>query len=98
MTATRKRRTSVPPIDPLAFAPTTARLLRSSLRRLAGDTRVEPQPTKWAQVAMSATGVIRMQAGRKPLVPPTRALWIPPGVGAWSRGRGRRDPHPLRLR
>ena len=30
---------------------------------------------------MSATGVIRMQAGRNTyLVPPTRALWIPPGV------------------
>lgn len=81
MTATRKRRTSVPPIDPLAFAPTTARPLRAKLRRLAAATRVEPHSHPWAQVAMSATGVIRMQAGRNTyLVPPTRALWIPPGV------------------
>ncbi len=75
------RRTSVPPIDPLAFAPTAQRPLRAKLRRLAAATRVEPHSHPWAQVATSATGVIRMQAGRSTyLVPPTRALWIPPGV------------------
>ena len=75
------RRRSVPPIDPLAFAPSAARPLRAKLRRLAADTRVDPHSHPWAQVAMSATGVIRLQAGHSTyLVPPTRALWIPPGV------------------
>lgn len=76
-----KRRTSVPPIDPMAFAPTAARPLRAKLRRLAADTRVEPHSHPWAQVAMSGTGVIRMSAARCTyIVPPSRALWIPPGV------------------
>lgn len=79
--ASRPRRASVPPIDPLAYAPTPLRPLRAKLRRLAAATRVEPHSHPWAQVAMSATGVIRMNAGDGTyLVPPTRALWIPPGV------------------
>lgn len=72
---------SVPPIDPLAYAPTPARPVRAKLRRLAAATRVEPHSHAWAQVAMSFTGVIRMSAGNSTyLVPPSRALWIPPGV------------------
>ena len=74
-------RTSVPPVDPSAFVPTPARPLRAKLRRLAGDTRVEPHSHPWGQVAMSATGVIRMTAAHSTfLVPPSRALWIPPDV------------------
>ena len=75
------RRTSVPPIDPMAFAPTAARPLRAKVRRLAADTRVDPHSHPWAQVAMSGIGVIRMTAARSTyIVPPSRALWIPPGV------------------
>jgi AraC-like DNA-binding protein len=71
----------VPPIDPVAYAPTVQRPLRAKLRRLAAETRVEPHSHPWAQVAMSATGVIRMNAGSSTyLVPPSRALWIPPDV------------------
>jgi len=71
----------VPPIDPLAYAPSPQRPVRAKLRRLAASTRVEPHSHPWAQVAMSATGVIRMNAGHSTyLVPPSRALWIPPGV------------------
>lgn len=82
MTAfTRLGPASVPPIDPLAYAPTPARPVRAKLRRLAAATRVEPHSHAWAQVAMSSTGVIRMSAGSSTyLVPPSRALWIPPGV------------------
>ena len=77
----RSPRASVAPIDPPAFAPTPQRPVRAKLRRLAAATRVEPHSHPWAQVAMSATGVIRMNAGHGTyLVPPTRALWIPPGV------------------
>ena len=75
------RRTSVPPVDPLVYAPSAARPLRAKLRRLAAATRVEPHRHPWAQVAMSATGVIRMSAAHSTyIVPPSRALWIPPDV------------------
>ena len=78
--ANRARR-SVQPIDPLAFAPTPERPLRAKLRWLAAATRIEPHRHPWAQVAMSRTGVIRMTAGDSTwLVPPSRALWIPPDV------------------
>jgi AraC-like DNA-binding protein len=51
------------------------------VRRLAADTRIDPHSHPWAQVAMSSTGVIRMTAARSTyIVPPSRALWIPPGV------------------
>jgi AraC-like DNA-binding protein len=71
----------VPPIDPSSFAPTAARPVRAKVRRLAADTRVDPHSHPWAQVAMSSTGVIRMTAARSTyIVPPSRALWIPPGV------------------
>ncbi|MFM9917769.1 MAG: AraC family transcriptional regulator [Rhizobacter sp.] len=77
----RQHRTSVPPIDPQVYAPTAQRPLRAKLRHLAADTRVEPHAHPWAQVALSSKGVIRMTAGNSTyLVPPQRALWIPPGV------------------
>jgi AraC-like DNA-binding protein/quercetin dioxygenase-like cupin family protein len=76
-----RHRTSVPPIDPQVYAPTALRPLRAKLRHLAADTRVDPHSHPWAQVAMSSKGVIRMTAGHSTyLVPPQRALWIPPGV------------------
>lgn len=79
--AASRHRTSVPPIDPRGHAPTVLRPLRAKLRHLAADTRVDPHSHPWAQVAMSSKGVIRMTAGNSTyLVPPQRALWIPPGV------------------
>jgi AraC-like DNA-binding protein/quercetin dioxygenase-like cupin family protein len=75
------RRASVPPMDPVAWTPTPARPLRAKLRRLAGDTRIEPHSHPWGQLAMSSTGTIRMTAAHSTfLVPPSRALWIPPDV------------------
>lgn len=75
------RRTSIPPLDPLSHAPSPDRPLRAKLRRLAASTRVDPHRHPWAQLAMSSTGVIRMTAGHGTyLVPPSRALWIPPQV------------------
>jgi len=74
-------RASIPPLDPLAFAPTPARPLRCKLRRLAASTQVATHRHPWAQVALSGNGVIRMTAGHGTyLVPPSRALWIPPDV------------------
>jgi AraC-like DNA-binding protein len=71
----------VPPLDPPAWAPTPERPLRAKLRRLAADTEVQPHRHPWGQVAMSTDGVIRMTAARSTyIVPPSRALWIPPDV------------------
>ena len=75
------RRAPVAPVDPNAFAPVPQRPLRAKLRRMAASTRIEPHSHPWAQVALSTTGVIRMTAGHGTyLVPPSRALWVPPDV------------------
>lgn len=71
----------VEPLDPLRFAPTAPRPVRGKSRRLAADTRVAPHSHAWAQVAFSATGVTRVTADHSTyLVPPSRAVWIPPQV------------------
>ena len=76
-----RRRQSVPPLDPPRYAPTPEHPLRAKLRHLRADTQVAPHRHPWAQVAFSATGVVRMTAGHGTyIVPPSRALWIPPNV------------------
>ncbi len=48
---------------------------------MAAATRIDPHRHAWAQVAYSATGVLRVTAGSHTyIVPPSRAVWIPPGV------------------
>lgn len=69
------------PVDPAAYAPTPERPVRAKLRRIAATARITPHRHDWAQVAISSTGVIRMNTAHSTyLVPPTRALWIPPGI------------------
>lgn len=71
----------VGPQTPQLFAPTADRPLRAKHSTLAADTRVEPHRHAWAQLAWSATGVLRLTADRGTyLVPPSRAVWVPPGV------------------
>lgn len=78
---TPRRHTSVPPVDPLRYAPTAANPVRAKARRLAADTHIEPHSHPWGQLAFSVTGVVRMTAGRGTyIVPPSRAVWIPPSV------------------
>ena len=68
-------------MDAARFGPDAARPLRVRARRLAADTRIEPHRHSWAQVAYSAAGVVRVTAGLHTyIVPPSRAVWIPPGV------------------
>jgi len=68
-------------LTPELFVPTTARPVRAKLRWLAADTQVMPHSHPWAQVAISTTGVIRLTVNHGTyIVPPSRALWIPPGV------------------
>ncbi len=50
-------------------------------RRRAASTRIDPHRHPWAQVAYSSAGVLRVSAGQHTyIVPPSRAVWIPPGV------------------
>ena len=73
--------TTVAPIDPASFRPSATRPLRAKARHLAASTRIEPHAHPWAQVAYSMTGVLRVTAGRSTfIVPPSRAVWIPPDV------------------
>ena len=68
-------------LTPELFVPTAARPVRAKLRWLAADTQVMPHSHPWAQVAISTTGVIRLTVDHGTyIVPPSRALWIPPGV------------------
>ena len=64
-----------------SFAPDAAHPLRVRTRRMAAATRIAPHQHAWAQVAYSAAGVLRVTAGSHTyIVPPSRAVWIPPAV------------------
>ncbi len=72
---------SVPPIDPKRYAPSAAHPVRSKARHLEAHTRIDPHSHPWGQIAFSISGVIRVTAARSTyIVPPSRAVWIPPGV------------------
>jgi len=75
------RAVPIGPLTPHLYTPTAARPLRAKLLRLRADTRVVPHAHPWGQVALSSTGVIRVTAPHGSyIVPPSRAVWIPPGV------------------
>lgn len=69
------------PADPSRYAPTPERPVRVKARRLSAASRIVPHRHAWAQVAYSNAGVLRVTADRHTyIVPPSRAVWIPPGV------------------
>jgi AraC-like DNA-binding protein len=69
------------PLTPHLYLPSVERPVRAKLQHLSTDTHVVPHRHPWAQVALSATGVVRLTvADGTFIVPPSRALWIPPGV------------------
>jgi len=79
--AARRPLVAALPSDPLRWGPDAARPLRVRARQLAADTRIVPHRHAWAQVAFSATGVLRVSAADHTyIVPPSRAVWIPPFV------------------
>lgn len=72
---------TVGPTTPHLFVPTPERPIRAKRNRYGADTQVVPHEHPWAQLAHSASGVVRVTAARGTfLVPPSRAVWIPPGV------------------
>ena len=82
-------RRSVPPIDPQRYAPTAARPLRGKARLMAHAMDIQPHQHDWGQLVYSISGAVRVstQEGDKDceknstfIVPPSRAVWIPPGT------------------
>jgi AraC-like DNA-binding protein len=72
---------SIGPLTPHLYMPDARRPVRAKLQHLSTDTRVVPHRHPWAQLAVSATGVVRLTVARGTyIVPPSRAMWIPPGV------------------
>ena len=81
MSAPRLAGPAIGPLTPHLFMPTARRPLRAKLQHLCTDTRVVPHHHPWGQLALSATGVVRLTVEHGTyIVPPSRALWIPPGV------------------
>ena len=69
------------PLTPHLYLPDARRPVRAKLLHLSTDERVVPHHHACAQIALSATGVVRMtMADGSFIVPPSRALWIPAGV------------------
>lgn len=68
-------------LTPHLFVPTPQRPVRAKCRWLEADTQVRPHRHPWAQLAISTTGTIRLTVAQGTyIVPPSRALWVPPGV------------------
>ena len=76
-----RRPSDIGPLTPHLYAPSVQRPLRAKLHHLSTDTRVVPHRHPWGQLALSRTGVVRLtvESGSF-IVPPSRALWIPPEV------------------
>ena len=77
------------------FIPSLTRPVRVRARSMPADTHLEPHSHDWAQLAYCASGVMQVTAspglGAEPgtapgadevtyIVPPSRAVWIAPGV------------------
>lgn len=72
---------SVPLGDTDPFRPDRARPVRVRARTMRVDTHFEPHSHGWAQLAYCSSGVVQVSAERSTyIVPPSRAVWIAPGV------------------
>lgn len=81
----RRSRQTLPPADPLRFAPSAERPLRAKAREMAADMDIQPHRHDWGQLVFSVSGAVRVSAHADAahstfLVPPSRAVWIPAGV------------------
>jgi len=77
--------TPVPFDDSVNRPPTLARPVRSRARSLAMDAHIAPHQHPWAQFTYCASGLMQVTVTQGEvqttyIVPPTRAVWIPPQV------------------
>ena len=76
-----RNRSPIDPTTPHLFRPDRQRPVRAKLLHMAAATRVVPHAHPWGQIAISSAGVVRMTMPHgTTIVPPSRALWIPPGI------------------
>ena len=81
MSRPRLVKRSVPPMDADSFAPTPERPLRCIPREHQANTDVHLHHHPWAQMVFSSGGVARVSTlDVAYVVPPWRAVWIPPTV------------------
>lgn len=74
-------RTSFPAYLPERFAPTRERPLRAKARVLEHLADIQPHRHDWAQLVFSMGGAVRVSTAVATYsVPPSRAVWIPPGL------------------
>lgn len=72
-------RQSFPAFAPERFAPTAERPLRAKSRLLEHLADIQPHRHDWAQLVFSMTGAVRVNTEASTyIVPPSRAVWIPP--------------------
>ncbi|MDP2264267.1 MAG: helix-turn-helix transcriptional regulator [Hydrogenophaga sp.] len=88
----RPSRRPIPLGDTDPFVPTADRPVRCRARRLASDNQLEPHHHAWGQMAYCASGLLRVSVAgpldtstgqcveTTTIVPPSRAVWIPPGA------------------
>lgn len=88
---TRRPRRAVPVGDTDPFRPTPLRPVRCRARSMGHDTQFEPHHHPWGQLAYCGSGLLQVTvAAHAPaaalametttIVPPSRAVWIPPGA------------------
>jgi len=66
---------------PPEFAPTPTHPIRVRSRPMPAGVRIARHRHAWAQVAYASRGVLRMATlGTTWIVPPSRAIWVPPHV------------------
>ncbi|MFC5427744.1 AraC family transcriptional regulator [Paraburkholderia denitrificans] len=66
---------------PPEFEPTSAHPVRVRSRPMAAGVRISQHTHAWAQLAYASRGVLRMMTpGTTWMVPPSRAIWVPPYV------------------
>lgn len=83
-----RRPPPIPVGDTDPFTPDAARPVRVRARALSADTHFEPHRHPWGQLAYCATGIVQVMAVPDEeslqavtfIVPPSRAVWIPPGI------------------
>lgn len=87
----RRTRQAVPIGDTDAFEPGPQRPVRCRARAMGHDTQFEPHHHPWGQLAYCGSGLLQVTVADRPIdgsagretttiVPPSRAVWIPPGA------------------
>lgn len=77
-------RRSLPTGDTDPYRPTPERPVRCRARQIDSDNQFEPHQHAWGQLACCASGLMQVTVLQAPetttIVPPSRAVWIPPGA------------------